>query len=552
MPPTATLRGGRYQIEKALGKGGFGITYRAMDTEFERIVAIKEYFPTSYAHRDPNTGSLTVTTDDVQSIEKGLESFRREGRHLARVEHPNIPTVYDRFDENNTSYMVMEFLEGKSLKQVMQGKPLPVSQVAQIMEALVSALAATHAQGIHHLDIKPDNVIVQSNGRVVLIDFGAARQGTTFGDTSIAAMTPGYAPLELQARQAYGPETDIFELGMMMHQMLTGKLPPSANERLLIQHHWEPEGVEEPWRSLIIEATQLRQEDRPSDVRVWWYRTDAAATSSTSGSVKTIEGPGVFGIGPNRGTVTPHDAQTVPTPPNSGRGGRGDDTVIGGPGTVMAGGTGADSSEKDKPNMTVISVGIGAVAVAALIGFFAFAGNGKQPVSSASPSVPVVANNNAASPTPAAATPEPTPQGPTTADKLRATNDLKVILGKIPETADKELPRLLEQVKTLVESGADVDVTNNNGVAALHFAAALGEEEIADFLLDRRANPNIRDSEGLTPLHYVALGGSEEVCSILLKRKANPKAKNAQGQTPLQVATEYDNGGVAKLLKAKM
>jgi serine/threonine protein kinase len=534
LPPDSVLRGGRYRIEKVLGKGGFGITYRAWDTEFERTVAIKEYFPTSYAHRDHNSNALTVTTDDIHGIEKGLDGFRREGRHLARVEHPNIPTVYDRFDENNTSYMVMEFLDGRSLKYVMQGKPLPVDQVVQIMDALVSALSATHAQGIHHLDIKPDNVIVQANGRVVLIDFGAARQGNNFGDTSIAALTPGYAPLELQARQAYGPETDIFELGMMLHQMLTGKLPPSANERLLTQQNWAPEGVDEPWKTLIIEATRLRADERPTDVRAWWYRSEAVANSSTiPSSVQTVERPGLLAPTINRGqSSTPgkNDATVVQGTNKSRVFTQQEDTRI-------------QPKPQPKPNSTMMGVGIGVVALAGFIAFLAFSKPGTTQGSDATPTPSPSATTKATT------TPEAS-QGPSQLERQEATNELKVVLGKINSAAsDEEIVALLPSVKKAIEKGADVDASSSRGVTSLHYAAALGEADLAEFICNKRADVNIRDEGGKTPLHYAAGAGSVAIVQMLLKRNANANAKDAEGKTPLEKAQQYGKSNVVALLK---
>lgn len=509
LPPDFVLRSGRYRVEKALGKGGFGITYRALDTEFERYVAIKEYFPTSYAHRDHNTGSLTVTTDDVQSIQKGLESFQREGRHLARVEHPNIPTVYDRFDENNTSYMVMEFLEGKSLKQVMQGKPLPPEQVSQIMEALVSALAAVHAQGIHHLDIKPDNVIVQSSGRVVLIDFGAARQGTTFGDTSIAALTPGYAPLELQARQAYGPETDIFELGMMLHQMLTGKLPPSANERLLNNRDWEPEGVEEPWRALIIEATKLRQDERPKDVRTWWYRTAKVSDPETHLASKTVERP-------TSGRLL-HPGSTAA-----------DATIIGTPEIRVP--------PDRKPNGAVIGGVIIAVIGLALVGAMFLKppqtaqGTTPTPVASATP---------AATPTPGVAGEEQ--------KKLNA--ELKKALNLLHASDDPPLDKIASGALAAIKKGANPDMESTEGIRALHIAAFLDDEDLAKAAIEKGANVNARDRDGITPLHFSAQSGTPAVARLLLANGAEKNAKNKDSKVPLQIAEENDQAALVRILK---
>lgn len=281
--PHTTLHGGRYHIEKALGQGGFGITYRAMDRELNRVVAIKEFFPKGQAHRE--AGSAKIVFNSIEGdagMNARVDSFQREGQNLAKLEHPNIPTVYENFTENNTAYLVMAFVDGQSLKDKMpvrertpEGKekrqPLPQSEVRRIIEGLVSALATAHSEGVYRLDIKPENVLITAAGRPVLVDFGAARQGTTFNTSSLVALTPQYAPPELVTRQPYGPFTDIFELGMMLYQMLTGELPPDATSRLASAREaaWEPTGISEPWRALITAALRMEPAKRPSSINAW-------------------------------------------------------------------------------------------------------------------------------------------------------------------------------------------------------------------------------------------------------------------------------------------
>jgi serine/threonine protein kinase len=541
LPPDYILRGGRYRVEKALGKGGFGITYRALDTEFERYVAIKEYFPGSYAHRDPNSGSLTVTTDDVQGIQKGLESFRREGRHLARVEHPNIPAVYDRFDENNTSYMVMEFLEGRSIKQLMQGKPLSPEQVTKIMEDLVSALGAVHQHGIHHLDIKPDNVIVQSSGRVVLIDFGAARQGTSFGDTSIAAMTPAYAPLELQARQNYGPETDIFELGMMLHQMLTATLPPSANERLISKQDWEPEGIEEPWRTLIVEATRLRSEDRPKDVRSWWYQTDPEAL--TDGA--TVVSPAAVATGVGESGPASQNVSRVTAARRAGQMATAPNAPVDSDSVTRMLETETKRDER-RGGANPALIGGGVVGLAALVGIGAMMmgkPGGGTPVAS-----PSAASGVATNPSPAA-------NGATNEQRANATRALLATLNKInasPPGSDAEIKKLAEEVKKELADGADVNTTSDDGTSALHVVAVFGWSDIAKDLVQRGANVNVRDLQARTPLHIAALGDTAAVAKILLASGARMDAEDREGKTPLKLAVESKSPETEKVIRARM
>lgn len=258
-----------------LGRGGFGITYRGMHTALEQQVAIKEFYPQEHALREGTTGKLLVPTTKLEVYERGLGRFLREGRTLARLKHPNVVQVRDFFEERGTAYLVMELIAGKTLKDELEsqpGKRLPIERVETVMSAMVDALRVVHQQGIYHLDLKPDNVMITSEGHIVLIDFGASRQnlGTrTSTRQSTRAYTETYAAPEVIAGRAVGAESDLFELGMMLHEMLTGKLPPPALDRLL-QDDWIPQGLDEPWQGLVTAALHIKSENRPKTVQAWW------------------------------------------------------------------------------------------------------------------------------------------------------------------------------------------------------------------------------------------------------------------------------------------
>jgi formylglycine-generating enzyme required for sulfatase activity/predicted Ser/Thr protein kinase len=246
------------------------ITYRAQHVKLEQLVAIKEFYPQEYAHREGTTGRLTVAKTQQDPYQRGLDRFLKEGKILAKLNHPNVVRVQDFFEERETAYLVMELLTGHSLRDELNEQPskrLSPKQVVSVMDSLVGALEAVHKEGIYHLDLKPDNVLLTPEGRVVLVDFGAAKQG--LGSRSTQAYTPGYVPLELMAGQQAGPSSDIFELGVMVYEMLTGKLPEWLNE------NWKPSGLEEPWGSLVASALKLRKEERPNSVRMWWQSKPA-------------------------------------------------------------------------------------------------------------------------------------------------------------------------------------------------------------------------------------------------------------------------------------
>jgi tetratricopeptide (TPR) repeat protein len=274
--PGTLLRGGDYQIDYALGRGGFGITYRAAHTFLEKVVAIKEFYPQEQAHREGETGRLTVPTSQEESYQRGLQRFEREGRTLAKLNHPNVVQVVDLFKERGTAYLVMELLAGNTLKDELDsqpGKKLSVKRVKTVMTALVDALTVVHQQGIYHLDLKPDNVMVTPEGRIVLVDFGASRQNLSTRSSSrqsTRAFTEGYAAPEVISGEQVGAESDLFELGMMLHEMLTGKLPPSALNRALFNDNWIPQDLDEPWQGMITAALQIKPENRPKSVQGWW------------------------------------------------------------------------------------------------------------------------------------------------------------------------------------------------------------------------------------------------------------------------------------------
>jgi serine/threonine protein kinase len=275
LPSETLLRGGDYQIDYALGRGGFGITYRAAHIRLEKLVAIKEFYPQEQVHREGATGRLTVPKTAQAAYERGLQRFEKEGRILAKLNHANVVKVIDFFKERGTAYLVMELLAGGTLRDELDsqpGKRLSVERVKEIMIAFVDALTAVHQQGIYHLDLKPDNAIVTPEGRIVLVDFGASRQdfGTRSGTrTSTHAFTEAYAPPEVMAGKEVGAASDLFELAMMLHEMLTGKLPPTALNRLMTDD-WLPHELDEPWRGMVTGALQIQPQYRPKSLQDWW------------------------------------------------------------------------------------------------------------------------------------------------------------------------------------------------------------------------------------------------------------------------------------------
>ena len=223
----------QYRIEKTLGAGGFGITYKGIELNSSAIVAIKENWPENGSRQ--NTSVVWPSSITPKDRNDQINGFIREGQFIHQCQHPNIVKVYDWLIANNTAYIAMEFLPGKSLYEILQSEgPLPEAKVKKYLLQIARALQFIHSQNLLHRDIKPENIILDSQDRAVLIDFGNTREfiaNKTQRMTQI--VTHGYAPIEQYGQKARrGPGVDIYALCASMYELLTGKLPPSAPDRL--------------------------------------------------------------------------------------------------------------------------------------------------------------------------------------------------------------------------------------------------------------------------------------------------------------------------------
>lgn len=238
--PPETILNGKYLIGKVLGEGGFGITYLGWDLNLETKVAVKEYYPNGFVTRIPNNdNNLTLLTGyQSEYFQNGLEKFVDEARRLARFwGSQGIVSVKDYFQQNKTAYIVMEFVEGQTLKQLLKTQPqerMPVKQVLDMLRPVMQSLEKVHEAGLIHRDISPDNLMVDSGDSVKLLDFGAARDFMANGEKSLSVMLkPGYAPQEqYSSKGKQGPWTDVYCLCATIYRAITGEMPPESLDRL--------------------------------------------------------------------------------------------------------------------------------------------------------------------------------------------------------------------------------------------------------------------------------------------------------------------------------
>lgn len=311
LPPGTVLQG-KYRLEKVLGQGGFGITYAGTQTQLGMRVAVKELFPQG-ASRQGNT--VLPPPPSIDPDWAGTKRrFGEEARAVARFSHPNIVRVFDQFEEGGTAFLVMELLDGSSLDSVIEKHgPLPPDEVQRIAAQALSALAVVHDQGMLHRDIKPGNLFLERSGRVVLIDFGSARQFVAGQATSHTRLvTPGYAPLEQYGSQAkFGPYTDIYAFGATLYHALSGQMPPAATDRMNgAPLPPLPASTPASLRRAIEKALAVRVQDRPQSAREM-LELMTAPGQAASGQVA----PGqVAAASPRRPAPAPAPAPTPPTP----------------------------------------------------------------------------------------------------------------------------------------------------------------------------------------------------------------------------------------------
>lgn len=272
-----------YELQSVLGRGGYGITYLAMDKNLERQAAIKEYLPLDFAARQGDQTVSALSSDHEDMFHWGLERFLKEARTLAKFNHPNIVRVISVFEHNNTAYMVMEYEQGKDLSYVYKSKELfSEEELLDIFIPVIDGLGLVHQEGFIHRDIKPSNIYIRDDQSPVLLDFGSARQSAGQTRTLTSLVTYGYAPFEQynEGQEKQGPWTDIYALGASLYFGITKTKPEDALKRggcILAgtPDPYQPVSVtlkgkyQDNFLLAIDNALRFRADDRPQDVLSW-------------------------------------------------------------------------------------------------------------------------------------------------------------------------------------------------------------------------------------------------------------------------------------------
>lgn len=267
--PCGTILMGNFVIGNVIGKGGFGITYLAYDVKYDKIIAVKEYFPIEFAVREKNgTGLMVRDRKAAEMFKHGAEKFYNEASFVAKFSgNPNIVQVYQFFYENNTAYFTMEYLSGMTLKDyVTRCGTITAGQAVSIADKIANALCEAHRSSVLHRDVSPDNIMLCRDGGVKLLDFGAARQVYPEGSQLLSViLKPGFAPLEQYMKKGkQGEWTDIYSLGASIFYALTKQIPEDPQSRFEDDASMESNkyNIQPDLWEVIYRAMMLRYADR--------------------------------------------------------------------------------------------------------------------------------------------------------------------------------------------------------------------------------------------------------------------------------------------------
>ncbi|MBD5317210.1 MAG: protein kinase [Bacteroides sp.] len=273
LPSGTLLRHKSYRIDTIIGQGGFGITYLAHDLNLDRKVAIKEFFPKTLCKRDETTSNIGTKMDEAL-VTQLKAKFLKEARNIARFDSPGIIKIHAAFEENDTAYYVMDYIDGMSLSDMIKSEgPLDEPRAIHYIENVGRALEYIHERNINHLDVKPANMMIRkADDQAILIDFGLSKRydkdnrQTSFTPTGVSK---GFAPMEQYRTDGvneFSPQTDIYSLAASLYYILTGVVPPEAQD-LIDQELMFPDGIPAHLMAPIAKAMSPSRKNRHESVR---------------------------------------------------------------------------------------------------------------------------------------------------------------------------------------------------------------------------------------------------------------------------------------------
>ena len=300
-----TILHDRYIVGRVLGFGGFGVTYLGWDGRLEQKVAIKEYLPSEFSTRMPGQSTVTVFNGEKQEqFQDGLSKFVDEAKRLGKFQNePGIVRIFDSFTDNDTAYIIMEYLDGETLTERLKREhTIPEDEAVEMLWPVMKSLQAVHREGILHRDIAPDNIFLTKDGEVKLIDFGASRYATTSHSRSLTVIIkPGYSPEEqYRSRGDQGTYTDVYAIAATLYKMITGVTPPDAMERRASIENKKKELLENPHKldkritinreNAILNAMNVQIEDRTPDIQTFMEELNADPPAKRKyGKIKKID-----------------------------------------------------------------------------------------------------------------------------------------------------------------------------------------------------------------------------------------------------------------------
>lgn len=303
-----------FEIQEAIGGGGFGIVYRAWDHQLERTIAIKEFMPSTLAVRGDDLTLVLRNERCGKAFSAGLSSFIQEARLLAKFNHPNLLHVLRFWVQNDTAYMCTLFYSGTTLSKLHEQRPLSVDEawIRQMLPMLLGAVKTLHDEGYLHRDISLDNIQIQDNDVPVLLDFGSARQTIgNLADETETMLRPGFAPVEQYTddnESEQGPWTDIYALGAVLHTLIVGMPPPvsvvrSIQDGYLPLSERQPQGYSTQLLKAIDCALALLPADRPQSIDE--FATLLGIPIAGIADVPTVKNPGTMLVPVEKSPETP-------------------------------------------------------------------------------------------------------------------------------------------------------------------------------------------------------------------------------------------------------